>query len=619
MARTTSTNRLVSQDYGKSLVFDGATNGVTLTGFKVSTTAFTIALWVKVRKFTANDRILDQQDGGPANAVTLLESASGITFVLRNSTTNVSNIASGSMLVDKWYHLIATYIENDSNFYVNNVLVGSDTSCTMTDSTAVMLLGKRVGGSNFFNGYMKDFLIYNRVISSTERSGLYYKRTIPTSPQVYLELNDNLTDSSGNGTNGDAVGTLSYSTTSPLGITIRSSSGTRNGLTQNYQINAGTLLEGFQTIGDWTRTSAAGSIAEDTTNFTYGDKSLRVTFASGTSVFYDKTINQVVNGGVSSVVLKVFIPSLTNLGSVALYIASVSNFSKFFSATIQATSLHEGFNYIAISPSEWSNTGSESWSNTMVRLRIRINATTGTPAVSFCELYTGRYSRPKILVTFDDGWDSSYTKGFAYMETKGIKGTSYIIRDKVDTAGYATTAQLAEMNTAGWDLGTHGNTNLTTLGTQALQETEISYNEAYLTNNGFTRANKHYAYPNGGYNDNAREALASLGYKTARTIIDRTQHNYLDEKYLLKRYGILSTTSVANAKSYIDSAIARGEAILLNYHIIVDADADTSTKVLTANFNEVMDYIALKKFQQACDVVTISEWYNGLTNPRLAV
>ena len=384
----------------------------------------------------------------------------------------------------------------------------------------------------------------------------------------------------------------------------------RVALKENYIVREGESLESFQTLGDWTLGGAAGTVSADTAHFTDGTQSITVTFVSGTSAFFDKTISQKVNGH-KGMFLKIYVQSLTDLGSVALYIASVSNFSKFFSKTIQATALHEGYNYIPIAPSEWSNTGSESWANTMVRLRIRVNATTGTPSVSFCSLRTSQYNASKVLVTFDDSWDSQYSKAYAYMSTLGLKGTIYAIGSKLGTAGYCTLANLQEMYADGWDIGNHGSVNLTTLATQAEQEAEVLGEERYIKE--FTRSCKHYAYPNGGYDDNAKNALEQIGYLSARTIIDRNQANYLDEKYLLTRYGIYNSTSVATAKSYIDSCIAQGASILLNFHIIVDATADVSTKVLTADFQALMDYILLKKRQGLVDVPTVSEWYNGLS------
>ena len=621
MARTAVSNRLLTQNYGKSLVFDGATNGVSLTGFKVSTTSFTIAFWVRVRKFTNNDRILDQQDSGPANGVSILLSntnSPAINVVIRNNTTAVATLSGtlSRIIIDKWYHVIATYTENNANLYINNEFVNSDTSCTMSDSTASLLLGKRVGGSNYFNGYMKDFLVYNRVITEAERTNLYYRRKIPASPQVYLTLNDVITDSSGNNNNGSAVGTLAYSTSAPM--SVRSTAGARSSLPQDYTINSGTLFEGFETFAEWSRQSAGGSIADETTIVKEGSHSLKLTAASASNCFADKTISTTfTNAGVIGMWIN--LPTLTGVNNIAIYLSSTTNYSKFFLRTINVTSMHEGWNYIETSREEWSNTGSEAWTNTFLRLRVRINASAGTPSCYFDSMYIGSYRRPKVLVTFDDSWDSQYTKAFAYMNPLGMKGTIYCIASKIDTSGYMTTAQCSEVNSAGWDLGTHGNVNLTTLSTQAEMETEISSNEAFLTSNGFTRANKHYAYPNGGYNDNAKLALAALDYKTARTIIDANQSHLYAEPYLIKRWGIYNTTSVATAKSYIDLAIARGNSVWLNYHIIVDADADASTKVLTADFQEVMDYLKTKMDAGLVDVVTVSEWYNGLTMPRKAV
>lgn len=375
--------------------------------------------------------------------------------------------------------------------------------------------------------------------------------------------------------------------------------------------NDGILFEDFQTVGQWSRQSAGGSIADETTFVRTGGHAVKITYASGTSVFYDKTINTTIAGG-GKFTFWVYIPSLTDLGSIALYLSSTTNFAKFFSKTIQGTAIHEGWNCLSISPSEWSNTGVESWDNTFLRLRIRINATTGTPSVIFDSLYTNTHQRPKCLITFDDSTESSYTKGYGYMSTLGLKGTNYVIGSRIGTANYMTLANLVTINDNGWDLGNHGDVNLTTLPTQAEQETEIAGEELYLTTNGFTRANKHYAYPNGGYDTNAFAALAALGYKTARTIIDRTQANVLDEKYLLTRYAILNSTSVASATGYIDTAIARGESIILNFHQIVDATADVSTKVLTADFNAIMDYIKTKVDARLIDVVTITEWYDSL-------
>jgi peptidoglycan/xylan/chitin deacetylase (PgdA/CDA1 family) len=388
---------------------------------------------------------------------------------------------------------------------------------------------------------------------------------------------------------------------------------TRTQLLPNYQISAGTLFEDFETFADWTKSSSASSaIASETGLVKTGTKSLKLTGSTDThNCFADKTIDADFSDA-DVIAFWVYIPTLTNVSSVAIYIASQSNFSKYFSRTI--TAIHEGWNYLPVSRAEFGATGGEVWTNTMVRLRVRVNGTDDSVVAYFDSFYIGTKSKPKCIINFDDGRDSQYSKAYAYMQPKGLKGTCYIIGSEIGEADFMTVANLDTLYAAGWDLCNHGSVDLSTLETQALQEAEILSEEAYLVN--YPRANKHYAYPMGGYDDNARAALANLGYLTARTIIDRRQANVLDERYLLTRYGVYNTTTVAAAKEFINVAIRQGSAILLNFHQIVDADADVDTKVLTADFNSIIDYIEMLVLQGAIEVQTISEWYNGLSQTR---
>lgn len=382
-------------------------------------------------------------------------------------------------------------------------------------------------------------------------------------------------------------------------------------MADNYTITPETLFEDFETFGDWTRQSAGGSIADETTIVKVGSHSLKLTAASASNCFADKVISaSLVSAGVIG--FYVYVPTLTGITSVAIYLSSTTNYSKYFLKTIAVAALHEGWNFVQVANSSWTNTGGEDWANTFLRVRFRINASSGTPSIYVDGMYTNISRRPKLLLTFDDGWDSVFTKAYSYMRNLGLVGTSYTIASKVGTSGYITKQQMMEMYDGGWSFSVHGETNLTTIATQAEMETEIASNRAYLLDNRFLGAEAHYAYPNGGYNDAAKLALAALNFKTARTIIDANQSHTINEPYLLTRLGIYNTTSVATATGYVDSVIDSCAAGLFNFHIIVDSDADVSTKVLTADFQEIIDYIKTKVDAGLIDVVTISEWFDGL-------
>ena len=387
----------------------------------------------------------------------------------------------------------------------------------------------------------------------------------------------------------------------------------RQPLKRNYEITSGTLFEGFESLTGWARTSAGGSAELDAVNVKNGTNSIKlIPPAGGGDCFYDKTISANLSDA-SRITFWLYIPTLTGLNHIAFYLSSVTNYSKFFSVwyDIAGGRFHKGWNVFSIPRSEWGVTGSEAWTNTFQRFRVRMNGTGGT-SVSFDSVYTKSWNRAKCIITFDDSMTTAYTEGYTYMATKGLKGTMYNIRAAIDNTGGMTLAQAQTMYDAGWDMSLHGATNLTTF-TYAEMMADIAYNKQFLLDNGFTRNNchKHYAYPNGGYNDTVLQAMADSGMTTARTIIDTTQSHYVEEPYLLSRQGIFNTTTIAEAKAYVDLAIARGEAILLNFHQLV-ASPTVDTQWSITNFQALMDYIKQKQDYGFLDVVTISEWYNGL-------
>lgn len=385
----------------------------------------------------------------------------------------------------------------------------------------------------------------------------------------------------------------------------------------NYVKQAGTLLEDFETLAEWTPGGDAGGALDiDTSIKKTGSSSLKFTAPGGGGYFGTKIISKKFNtSGVFT--LWVYVPTvetITNFYSIGLYLASTTNFSKYYLYN-KNYQWHLGWNKIIINKSEFTTGNGESWNNTMVRIRIRANADPGTPVIVYIDnLSYGEITKPKLIVIFDDGWASQYTEGFDYMQTKGLKGTLYLIASKIGTDGYCTKSQLSEMYDAGWDLSTHGSINLTTLA-EAEIEADIIANRKYLIDNNFTRndCHLHYAYPNGKYNQDVIDILTNLGFKTARNIVDRVQTHEIGEPLNITRQGVYNTTSLATAKSYIDRAIANGGATLLNFHKLVET-ATVDTEWSISNFQALIDYIKLHQNQGELDVVTISEWYNGLSD-----
>jgi peptidoglycan/xylan/chitin deacetylase (PgdA/CDA1 family) len=384
----------------------------------------------------------------------------------------------------------------------------------------------------------------------------------------------------------------------------------------NYLVQTGTLFEDFESFGDWTITGTGASGTANTSIFKTGTQSLKLTSGSGTNCVATKTINADMSRA-GRIGFWLYLPSIVEVSSIQFVLSSNTSFTSFFSYTPAIAVLHEGWNYVLVGRDLWSNTGSESWSNTMVRLRVRVNANTSQVAVAYFDsIYTGEYSRPKCILTFDDNKESQYSVAYAYMQSRGLRGTCYIMPNRVGAAGYMSLAQMQEMYNAGWDMSVHDFDNwVNTYLTQPEFSTQLVSLISYLKTNGFTRNNCHLhaAYPQGAYNNFILAEMANQGMLTGRSTKNRTQANYTDNRYILTRQVPVNTTALAQAKAFVDRAIADGGAVFLNFHLLVTTPS-VDTEWATTDFQALVDYLLSKKEQ--IDVVTTTEWYRGLTNAR---
>lgn len=387
----------------------------------------------------------------------------------------------------------------------------------------------------------------------------------------------------------------------------------RVALKENYIVREGTVLDEFET--GWASDNGLDTTVNNSQDyFKSGTGSVKFTVGAGrANGSFTKTINQRITSGVYSIWVYIVDPSKLGSTGLGFFISSTTDFSKYFTCTFPASGLHKGWNKLQINQSKFAATGGEVWDNTMVRLRIRLYAD-GTNA---CTAYFDRwnmseYSKPKIMIQFDDCFQSAFDEGYAYMQDRGLKGTFFVINTAIGAVSYMTLANLNTVYSNGWDLGTHGLDDLTTLPDQATMESDVATNRNYLINNGFTRASMHYAYPSGSFNNTVESAISNQGMVTGRSVQIRVQSLEPDERLRLNSVSIANTTTLATAKGYIDNAIAAGGMYTIAFHQLV-ATADALNKWVISDFQALIDYILLKKRQGLLDVVTVSEWYNGLS------
>lgn len=289
-------------------------------------------------------------------------------------------------------------------------------------------------------------------------------------------------------------------------------------LPQNLLDSAGTVVEDFAAVADWTLVQGTG-IAEDATHVYSGSTALAVS-CSNTTTLADKTINLDLSATYGTMRLHVYVdPASTGTMNAALLLGSQADFSKY--AQVNLPTLRAGWNTLNILATDWTLGGGEAWANPMVKMRVRMQGS-GTAVYTFDALTAGVEARGAVCVTFDDAYDSVHDVAFPYMAAHGVRGTVYQITGWIGDPTFMTSTMLHTLAAAGWTVGHHTENNwdmsVANGHDQAAMETELAAAIATLTGLGLGANAGHMSYPHGIYDGATLAAqAATAGMLTART------------------------------------------------------------------------------------------------------
>ena len=139
-------------------------------------------------------------------------------------------------------------------------------------------------------------------------------------------------------------------------------------------------------------------------------------------------------------------------------------------------------------------TGAPAASGTYTYIRIRVNNPYKNQGgtIKVAGLCVAPAGRPKIALTFDDGYASQYLSAFRMLSKYGIPATLAVTSSLVNGNGYCTTAQLQAMYAAGWDMvchavqhfGFNGSTSSGNFGKTTLCASQTPGGAGALTMNG---------------------------------------------------------------------------------------------------------------------------------------
>lgn len=392
----------------------------------------------------------------------------------------------------------------------------------------------------------------------------------------------------------------------------------------NFQVTAGTLLEDFSSLTNWSQSTGTTTIETSSQFIKNGTGSFKMSAAANNTCIITKTVSWDLSKNNVHGIWVYLIDPAANVSSIDLYMSNDSSFTNYFNTSLTNTNskFTQGWNYFTILKRDWTTNAAADWNSTIIRFRVRLSASVANAAIAYYDSYfTNPYSRPKILYTFDDVIDTCYTIGYPYMKARGIKGTAYAAGGFIDTAGYMTTAQLRTLQDDGWLIGNHtyNHTNLTTLSIPDMV-TEIGLQDKWMAGRGFTDGIPHFAYPNGGNSDDTVTAMRQVGTKfTARNYSIGTRiyqpHVFgIENPYQLKAVGVFDTTTLTYAKASVDDTITHGGTAFFVFHKFVAGAPATGIEWKTQDFYDLTDYINAKRDQ--LDFVTVKEWWDGLSKPR---
>lgn len=189
------------------------------------------------------------------------------------------------------------------------------------------------------------------------------------------------------------------------------------------------------------------------------------------------------------------------------------------------------------------------------------------------------FEQPLITVTFDDGWETVYTKAVPLFQQYGIPTTQYVLSGQQNNPSYLTFEQMKSLHNAGHDIGCHtvSHPDLTTLSQADLVSQLAGCQQTIQKEVGVTP--RDFAAPYGHTNTAVLAAIKQT-YRSERNTNGDITTNQADDQDInvratFDRYNITAVTirretTDAQLQSAIDYAVQHNGWLVLNYHDIND-------------------------------------------------
>jgi len=212
-----------------------------------------------------------------------------------------------------------------------------------------------------------------------------------------------------------------------------------------------------------------------------------------------------------------------------------------------------------------------------------------TPA-SLVENGVPEPARPRVSISFDDGWASEYYIAVPMLAEFGYKATFNIVSDWVDKPGFQgdhmTSYQLAKLAEAGHEIGSHSRTHVDV--TQAADKySQVVASRKALDGLGFKATG--FAPPMGVFDETVL-ALVSANYDYMRTV-EKGLNKEPYDRYALRAMVVTNQTTQDQIRAWVELSAAEGSWLILVYHrFAIEATGEVFTT--PEEFRETLEYLS---------------------------
>lgn len=304
--------------------------------------------------------------------------------------------------------------------------------------------------------------------------------------------------------------------------------------------------------------------------------------------------------GINAMTLRLYVEDITLLSKLEIRFSSVDGMATYLGWSLSRWKMSRGWNEVMVPIKSLTANGAESIDNTMVSIQVSVTGTGG--AIVFDSIYVNRPSKAAVIFRFDDGWTTQYAKAFPILKSYGYVGTVGVISNYVGTTGYATVAQLLELQSYGWEIFNHtaNHSDLTTID-PGLIRSEVDGCRQWMNQNGFRAASDIVAYPYGSFNQDVLNAMK--GYRLGLSTQAELELAPPVSPLTLKTLTINNDTENSVYEAAVNQAVETGSTLIILLHRIEDSGTDEMI-YHTDKFATLVDFIAGKSIE----VSTFSEW-----------